>query len=63
MVGLSRQRVGELHRALLESRDPRAVVERAKTAPGTTRKVRSGEFLATKLAQFKSYGLFFLGLP
>ena len=124
MVGVSRQRVGELRSALLESREPCAVVDRAKTAQGTTRKVRSGEFvdemrevfentphssmkdvareygvsdwtvrstvnegalpcvkeepgvdggallqllaqnsLATKLARFKSYGLFFLGLP
>ena len=63
MVGVSRQRVGELRRALLESRDLCAVVNRAKTAPGTTRKVRSGKFVATKLTQFKSYGLFFHGLP
>ena len=44
MVEVSRQRVSELRKSLLESMDPRSVVDRAKTAPGTRRKVGSGEF-------------------
>ena len=45
MFGVSRQRVSELRKSLLESMDPRGVVDRAKAAPGTRRKVRSGEFV------------------
>ena len=44
MVMVSRQRLSELPKSLLESMDPRGVVDHAKTAPGNRRKVRSGEF-------------------
>ena len=45
MVGVSRQRVSELRKSLLESMDPSDEVNRAKAAPGTRGKVRSGEIV------------------
>ena len=44
IIGVSHQRVSELRKSLLESMDPLSVVDRAKIAPGTLRKVGSGEF-------------------
>ena len=45
MVGVSRLRVSELCKSLLESMDLRGVVQRVKAAPGNRRKVRTGEFV------------------